>query len=127
MTIVADETAPNTFWFSEYLLMPRPTGKKATNLRELLQSLREISEPVLQYHLWESRLATYPATLEYPNEFALWAANALHDDKLAEELSAIDPFEYENLAQVREALVDLLEEYLWETPNSPQVLPGFEL
>ena len=65
--------------------------------------------------------------VEYPNDFAFWAANALHDLKLAEKLSSIDPFEYENLTQIREALVELLEEYLWDFPYNPQVLPGFEL
>ncbi len=127
MNTGAAKPARNKFWFSEYLLMPRPTGKKAANLRELLQHLREMSEPVLRYHLLESRLATLPPILEYPNDFALWAANSLHDDELAEKLSGIDPFEFENLAQVREALVDLLEAYLRDHRPRPPVLPGFEL
>ncbi len=121
-----DRKAPYPFWFSEYLLMPTPTGLRATNLREFLAHLRDLSEPALRYHLWESRLTLNPPTLEYPNDFALWAANALHDDKLAEKLSSVDPFEYENLTQVREAMVDLLEEYVWELAHNPQVLPGYE-
>ncbi len=127
MKTIADQPAQNAFWFSEYLLMPRPTGRKATSLKDLLQYLQEMNEPVLQYHLWESRLATHPPSLEYPNDFASWAANALHDDRLAEKLSSVDPFEYDNLTQVREALVDLLEVYLWEAPHNPQALPGFGL
>jgi hypothetical protein len=104
-----------------------PTGKKITYLRELLQYLREMSEPVLNYHLWQSRLNITKPTLEYPNDFAHWAATALHDDLLAEKLIAIDPFDYENLDQVREAILDELEEYLWNFPHNPQVRPGFEL
>ncbi len=126
MVTLADQPAPNIFWFWECFLMPMPTGKKATNLRELLQYLREMEEPVLKYHLWQSRLAIAPPTLEYPNDFALWAATALHDDKLAEKLSTIAPFYYESLTQIREAMVDLLEEYLWDFPHNPQVRPGFE-
>ena len=126
MNPVADQPARNAFSFSEYFLVPRPTGKKATNLRELFHYLQEMSPPVLKYHLWESRLARNPLILEYPNEFALWAAKALHDDNLAEKLSSFDPFEYENLIQIRIALVDLLEEYLWDASNNAQVLPGFE-
>lgn len=127
MVTVVDQQASNIFEFSEYFLMTMPTGKKITNLRELLQYLREMSEPVLNYHLWQSRLNITQPTLEYPNDFAHWAATALHDDLLAEKLIAIDPFDYENLDQVREAILDELEEYLWNFPHNPQVRPGFEL
>ena len=127
MVTVLDQEAPNSFVFSEYFLMPMPTGNKASNLRELLQFLREMTEPVLNYHLWQSRLNITQPTLEYPNDFAIWAATALRDDLLAEKLSAIDPFDYENLTQVRETMVEELEEYLWDSPQYPQVRPGYEL
>lgn len=126
MISLEEQTANSPFEFSECFLMPMPTGNKATNLREFLQHLREMDEAVLKYHLWQSRLAITPPTVEYPNDFALWAATALNDDRLAEMLSSIDPFEYENLRQIREAMVDLLEEYLWELPHNPQVPSGFE-
>ncbi len=126
MANVIDQEAQNSFVFSEYFLMPMPTGKKATNLRELLQFLREMTEPVLNYHLWQTRLSVIQPTVEYPNDFALWAATALHDDLLAEKLSAIDPFDYKDLTEVREAMVEELEEYLWDSPQY-QVRPGYEL
>ena len=56
MDTLADQSAQNVFWFSQYFLIPRPTGKKATNLRELMEHLQEMSEPVLEYHFWQSRL-----------------------------------------------------------------------
>jgi uncharacterized protein DUF5752 len=126
MGIVMDQEAANSFVFSEYFLMPMPTGKKANNLSELLQFLREMTEPVLNYHLWQSRLSIIQPMQEYPNDFALWAATALHDDLLAEKLSDIDPFDYADLNQVREAMVEELEEYLWDSPHY-QVRPGYEL
>ena len=127
MVTLADQPAQNVFWFSEYFLMPKPTGKKATNLRELLQHLQEMSEPVLEYHFWQSRLTITQTAVEYPNDFALWAAKALNDPNLAERLSSVDPLDYEDLTQIREALVELLEEYLWDFPYNPQVRPGYEL
>ena len=36
----------------EEFLIPQPTGKKAANLKELMEHLQEMSEPVLEYHLW---------------------------------------------------------------------------
>jgi len=124
--ISPDQLAKNPFSFRECFLMPMPIGKKAINLRELLQAVRELDESVLYYHIFQSRLATTQPGEEYPNEFAQWAATALQDIKLAEKLSSFDPFEYENIAQVRQAVIDILEEYLWDIPFIPWARSGFE-
>ena len=116
----------NPFYFSEYFIMTKPIGRMATNLRELLQAIREVGEGVIHYHLWQSRMTISHPTVEYPNDFAFWAATALQESRLAEKLSAIDPFGYENMEQIREALVDLIEEYLWDLPYTGWVRPGFE-
>ena len=126
MAKILEQVAEDPFWFQECFLMAMPLGKKAVNLRELLEGLREIDESMLFYHLIQSRLALGQPTVEYPNDFALWAANALQDNKLAEKLSSFDPFEYQNLGLVRQAVVDLLEEYLWDLPSVPWARPGFE-
>jgi len=118
--------AQDPFWFRECFLMPMPLGKKAINLRELLQLLREVDESVLYYHLLQSRLAVTQVVVEYPNDFAFWAATSLQDSKLAEKLSSFDPFEYDQLGQVREAILDILEEYLWGLPSIPWARPGLE-
>jgi len=107
--------------------MSSPLGLKAVNLRELLQALHEVDEAVIHYHLFQSRLAIGQPEVEYPNDFALWAANSLQDAKLAEKLSSFDPFDYENLGEVRQAIIDLLEEYLWDLPYIPWARPGLEL
>jgi hypothetical protein len=122
----ADQTAENPFWFRECFLMPMPIGRRAVNLRELLEAVREVGEPVLYYHLLQSRLIQSQPEVEYPNDFAVWAASALQDSQLAEKLSSFDPFEYENLTQVRQAMVDITEEYLWDLPNVPWARPGLE-
>ncbi|SPF50674.1 conserved hypothetical protein [Syntrophobacter sp. SbD1] len=124
--ISADQPAPNPFWFHECIVMTMPTGKKAANLRELLQTLREVDESVLSYHLWQSRVAIAPPDVEYLNDFVAWAANSLQDSRLAEKLSVIDPFGFENLQEVRDNLVDTLDEYLWDLPSVPWARPGFE-
>ena len=121
-----EKPAANPFWFRECFLMTMPLGEKAINLRELLHTLGEVDDSVLYYHLLQSRLAITQPVVEYPNEFALWAATALQDIKLAEKLSSFDPFEYDDMEQVRGAMVDILEEYLWDLPSVPWARPGFE-
>ena len=124
--VSADLPAPNPFWFHECVVMPMPTGKTAANLRDLVQTLRDVDETVLSYHLWQSRMAIAQPDVEYPNDFALWVANALQDSRLAEKISVIDPFTFETMQEVRDTLVDLLDEYLWELPSVPWARPGFE-
>lgn len=126
MIVYPDWRAKDPFLFRECFLMTMPIGKKAVNLREMLQTLREADESVLYYHLFQSRLSlTFPG-IEYPNEFAHWAATALQDLRLAEILSSFDPFDYDNMKQVREAIVEILDEYLWDLPHIPWARPGFE-
>ena len=122
-----NQSAKDPFWFRECFLMPMPIGIKVVNLRELLHALREVNDAVLYYHLLQSRLAVSQPTVEFPNDFALWAAVALQDSALAEKLSSFDPLNYENLGQVRQAMVDILEEYLWDLPFVPWARSGYEL
>jgi hypothetical protein len=50
----------------EEFLIPKPAGKKATNLKELMEHLQEMSEPLLKYHLWQSRLTFTPTEEDIP-------------------------------------------------------------
>ncbi len=124
---ILNQVAENPFWFRECFLMPMPIGRKAMNLRELVEAIRVLDESVLFYHLIQSRLAPSPPAVEYPNDLAHWAANALQDSTLAEKLSSFDPFEYETMGEVRQAAVDVLEEYLWDLPTIPWARSGFEI
>ena len=56
----------------------------------------------------QSRLTVTQPVVEYPNDFALWAATALQDSSQVEKLSSFDPFDYDHPEQVREAMVDIL-------------------
>jgi hypothetical protein len=103
-----------------------PTGRTAVNLKEMLQIIGEVDTAVLSYHLWQSRMAIAHAEVEYPNDFAVWAANSLQDSRLAEKLSVIDPFNYEDMEQIREALSEVIEDYMWNLPSVPWARPGFE-
>lgn len=118
--------AQDPFWFRECFVMVRPVGVSVVNLRELLHAMREVPEQVLFYHLFQSRLTLFQPTVEYPNDFAHWAATALQDIRLAEKLSSFDPFDANDLEEVRQGLVDVLEEYLWDLTRVPWSRPGFE-
>ena len=72
----SDQRAGSPFQFRECFVMTMPTGKIASNLRELVHTLREVNEAVLSYHLWQSRMSIAHPGVEYPNDFAIWATQA---------------------------------------------------
>ncbi len=127
MNVSPERPTSNPFRFRECFLMPQPIGLSVMNLKELLHAVKEVDESVIYYHLFQSRLAPTQPAVEYPNDFARWAATALQDAKLAEKLSSFDPFDYEEMQQVRGAVVDILDEYLWDIPYIPWARPGFQL
>lgn len=126
MKNILDKPAQDPFLFRECFLMQMPIGIKVVNLRELLAALREVKESVIYYHLVQCRLAVSPPAVEFPNDFALWAAVALQDSALAEKLSSFDPLDYDDLGQVRQAILYILEDYLWDLPFVPWARSGFE-
>ena len=121
-----DQPAKSPFVFSDCFILPMPIGRTAQNLRELLEGLREVDETCASLPPVAIPHGHFQPTVEYPNDFALWADTAIQDSRLAEKLSALDPFGYENTEQLRDALIDLLEEYLWDLPYVPWVRPEFQ-
>lgn len=91
------------------------TGKRAQNLRELRELLREIDLNCIYYHFWGGLLRPRFDDPEYHNDFAIWIAHSLHNKILSERLAVIDPVAYESLEELRSELIDIIEESLDET------------
>ncbi|MGH7545676.1 MAG: DUF5752 family protein, partial [Gemmatimonadota bacterium] len=56
---------------------------------------------------------------EYRNDFAAWAANGLHDPRLAERLGVLDPAAFSDLDESRHAVLEIVEERLDESEMVP--------
>lgn len=102
------------FEIKDCALIAKATGKKAQNLRELKEYLRNIGEDSIYYHFWGNLLRPRFDDLEYHNDFAIWAANSLHDKILAERLAVIDPAELHDLDQLRNEIIEIIDERLDE-------------
>ncbi|MCK9223852.1 MAG: DUF5752 family protein [Candidatus Muirbacterium halophilum] len=90
------------------------TGKKAHNLRELKDIIQNIDQGSIYYHFWGMLLKPRFMDSEYNNEFALWVKSSLHDSILAERLSVVDPTDFGLLDELRNELVDTIQERLDE-------------
>jgi len=101
-------------------------GRSAQNLRELRDHLASVPAQSLSHHFYDSLLRPAFDDPEYRNDFALWARRQLHDALLAERLGVIDPMDYPDLEQLRQQLVDVVEDRLSEANEVPQAARGKE-
>ncbi|MGJ3247635.1 MAG: DUF5752 family protein [Elainellaceae cyanobacterium] len=105
----------NAFAVKDCALIAIATGRKATSLKELRDTLKLITLDSIYFHFWGSLLEPQFEEREYNNNFSAWARHGLHDDALAERLAMVDPSGYSTLEDLRQELVDTVEERLEES------------
>jgi hypothetical protein len=111
--------AGNTnFLFNDCALISIATGQKAMTLAELRNNLIHISLDSIYHHFWGGLLVPRFEEREFNNDFAGWVRHSLRDPVLAERLAAIDPAASSNLEELRQDLLDLIEERLDENETS---------
>jgi hypothetical protein len=107
-----DQAMVSPFFIKDCALIAIATGKRAQNLRELTERLREAEANSVFYHFWGGLLRPRFDNPEYHNDFAIWVAESLHNKVLAEKLAAIDPSAFENIEDLRNEVIETLEEAL---------------
>ncbi|PLX50005.1 MAG: hypothetical protein C0613_05525 [Desulfobulbaceae bacterium] len=110
----ADQHPAKEFAIKDCALIAIATGNRAINLRELRDNLTTTSLDSIYYHFWGGLLQPRFEEREYNNDFAAWAWYALHDAPLAERLAVIDPTRFVELEDLRQELLEIIEERLDE-------------
>src|SRR5882757_6383122 len=103
--IVRGPTRPFYFNTSAHLL--RITRQKATNLRELLQSMRECQEGSIFQHTFRTLHEHHFIREGFSNDFAHWTLADCNEPELAERLAGVDIREFISLEDLRQRLVQL--------------------
>ncbi len=117
---------PPAFRVQDCALAALATGKRAQNLRELRELLRDIHPGCIYYHFWGVLLRPRFDNPEYLNDFAEWARHGLHDHVLAERLAVIHPAEFPDMEGLRTVLIEEIENRLDETDSTPWAKPDRE-
>jgi hypothetical protein len=107
-------TGPAVFAIKDCALIAIATGHRAINLKELRDILNTISSDSIFYHFWGNLLQPRFEEREYNNDFASWAWHGMHDATLAERLAVIDPTDFADLEDLRQELLEIIEERLDE-------------
>ena len=100
------------------------TGRKARSIKELLEILRSVTTESIFHHTYQYFMKAHD--LSYTNDFAQWAGESLEERALAERLSNIDPFEFNDTETLRGSLIKVIETFLDEFPTPREVFPGNE-
>lgn len=115
--------AKNPFQFYTSVHLRELTGKKARNLRELVEIIKTVPGSVIYYHthvFLQKKLRLSP---EPPNDFAYWVSHILGEYKLAEELASIDTCSFGAIRELREKIIEVIEKYLFESKEPIRYAP----
>lgn len=115
------------FEIKDCALLVRMSGlPPAINLRELRMRIGACSESVLIHHFCETLLRPTFDNPDYRNDFAVWTKLYLGDRVLAERLGVIDPYAMRSVEELRNVVLEILEDRLSEESDVSSVSRGDE-
>jgi len=115
--------AKEPFRFYTRLNLVEFTGKKATNLAELVEILKEVPGSVVYHHTHHYLQQHFYLSPEPPNDFAYWITHILQEEELGEEVASIDLCEFSTIRSLREKIVETIEKHLGKNPGSLRSAP----
>jgi hypothetical protein len=99
------------------------TGRRARNLLQLLEHLRNVTGACIFYHTHYLYLTQHFVKPKFYNEFAGWVSSALQERRLAERIGAIDLLSVSSLREIRERIVVQIERHFEENSGPPRDCP----
>ncbi len=118
--------AAEPFCLMDCSLVRCATGRVCSNLRELLEAVRTVPDAVLEHHMMRCALEDHFELYEFPNDLARWCWTALGDNVLGEQLGADRPLPACRRRLPCAALVNAIEERLWDLDHVPWCHPGLD-
>lgn len=94
------------------------TGSKAYTLVELLHMIHTCTESSIFYHTFSAFLKMREVRLPYNSDFASWVYGSLNEKALAEQMMAVDFFEYNTVENLRKRLAGIIESYRSLRPSA---------
>jgi hypothetical protein len=112
--------ATKPFQFSTGSYLVRIGNQKSTNLLELRQGVRNCSDGSIFYHTFQSLGRHHFLTEGFSNDFAQWVLASCNRPVLAEQLTSLDIRDYVSLADLRDDLYRILNDYCEAYPPEAQ-------
>jgi hypothetical protein len=97
---------------------------QALNLRELHDRITVCPADSIYHHFCETPLRPSFDDPDYRNDFAVWSHYALNDEILAERLGVLDPYDFRDMEDLRQTVLDIIDERLSELSHFPWAKSG---
>ncbi|HVZ79860.1 MAG TPA: DUF5752 family protein [bacterium] len=118
---------PGPFQFMTSVEAVQLTGIKAASLQELYEGLQKVDDASIYHHTHRFYRAHSFLGHSDRSDFALWVAQNLREEAVAERLGALDLRDYPTLSSLREAVFAILEPFREEPDRwARRVPPGLE-
>ncbi|HUA33220.1 MAG TPA: DUF5752 family protein [Candidatus Binataceae bacterium] len=114
------------FKFCSRLNLTLLTGRRARDLAQMVENLRTVPGSVIYHHTHHYLEQHQHLSPEPPNDFAYWTTNVLLEQRLGEELAAIDVLRFSTIHDLRDALVETIQRFLDSADNVRVAPPGQE-
>ena len=108
----------NPFYFYTSSNLVELTGEKADTLEDLVALLKRCTGSAIFYHVFQSYRERHFAIEKYHSDFAQWISNSLDEEALAERLGSLDVRDFTTIRGLREAMLQIIEDYLHKYPQS---------
>lgn len=115
---VALRRARSPFYFNSGAHLLRIVRERASNLQELLESIRSSCDGCIFQHTFQTLEEHHFIREGFSNDFSHWAFAACNEVELAERLAAIDVRDFTSIADVRERLIDIIAGYVEKNPQA---------
>jgi len=122
-TTVTEKAPSQEFVFYTERRLVVLTGRKASNLADLLTELEQVSGSCIFYHTHYLYLTHHFEAPRFYNEFAGWVSRALQEERLAERLAAIDILAITSIRELRESLVNVIRKHVESNKGNLRVCP----
>jgi len=116
----------NLFHFYTEMGLVELMGKKAKNLAELLDGIKNAPGPCIYHHTHKFLKQHHFLSPEPPNDFAYWTGNVFGDEMLGEKLAAVDIIQFRSIRELRDKFITTIEDHLREEFEDRNVFSGYE-
>lgn len=116
--------AESPFRFVSCMELREILGKRAMDEQRLLEIIEEAPPDSIYYHTNSYYLRHPYSQGLFPNDFATWVALHAQDRVLGERLGVLDPFEFDDIEQLRSEIVAIIGEHLSHLGTVPRCTTG---
>lgn len=102
------------------------TGRRARTLVELRDGIREVTGSSIFHHTFGALRDRPFAAHRYTSDFARWTSEVLQDWPVAERLAFMDPTEFSSIRELRERILQVIDDRLAEEGDTAPAPAGRE-